>query len=250
MPSWENRQQKKPAMGLTRNIVYTTLLLAFVAGFCDAATFTSADQLFSAHVTGNFIVFAKNLVQGADKQTWIKLISFPVYIAAVMAAGWGAPRLRNDYRLLFMEGIILFVSGALAVLLPHVSSLAPGWDAVLPFMVVAAMGIQNAFGRLYSKSVFAQTTVMTGNVTQLILELSRRRRKRNADGAGQSASGSGQGAPGSGQSAPGSGLSIGRQTAIVAVFLGGCVVGAVAASDFGLWTVVFPGAVLVGLGAL
>jgi uncharacterized membrane protein YoaK (UPF0700 family) len=230
-------------MGLTRNIVYTTLLLAFVAGFCDAATFTSADQLFSAHVTGNFIVFAKNLVEGADKQTWIKLISFPVYIAAVMAAGWVAPRLRNAYRLLFIEGVILFVSGALAVLLPHVSSLAPRWGAILPFMVVAAMGIQNAFGRLYSKSVYAQTTVMTGNVTQLILELSRRRGKRNADVAGQ-------GAPRSGKSVPRSGLSIGRQTAIVAVFLGGCVVGAVAASDFGLWTVVFPGAVLVGLGAL
>ena len=77
-------------MGLTRNIVYTTLLLAFVAGFCDAATFTAADQLFSAHVTGNFIVFAYDLVKGADTQTWTKLVAFPVYIAAVAAAGWMA----------------------------------------------------------------------------------------------------------------------------------------------------------------
>jgi uncharacterized membrane protein YoaK (UPF0700 family) len=244
-------------MGLRRNIVYTTLLLAFVAGFCDAATFTAADQLFSAHVTGNFIVFAYDLVKGADTQTWTKLISFPVYIAAVIGAGWIAPRLSNGYRLLFIEGVILFVSGALAVLMPHISPPAPWWGTVMPFLVVAAMGIQNAFGRMYSKTVFAQTTVMTGNVTQLILEFSRRLGARHAEGSGNRANGSGNRANGSGNSAngpgnggPGSGPTIGRQTAIVCVFLAGCIAGAVAASDFGLWTVVFPGAALVGLGAL
>jgi len=60
--------------------------VAFVAGFCDVATFTSANQLFSAHVTGNFVVFAYDLVKGVDEQTWRKLLSFPVFIAAVIMA--------------------------------------------------------------------------------------------------------------------------------------------------------------------
>ena len=226
-------------MGLTRNIVYTTLLLAFVSGFCDAATFTAADQLFSAHVTGNFIVFAYDLVKGAGPQTWTKLVSFPVFIAAVGIAGRIAPRLGNDYRLLFIEGVILFVSGALTVLMPHVSPLAPWWGSVMPFTVVAAMGIQNAFGRIYSKSVFAQTTVMTGNVTQLTLDLAKALARKDRVDPAQ---------PSPEQHPPTQ--PVGRQVAVIAVFLTGCVAGAVAASNYGLWTVVFPGALLIGLGAL
>ncbi|WP_431210424.1 DUF1275 family protein [Puia sp. P3] len=38
-------------------------------------------------------------------------------------------------------------------------------------MVVFAMGLQNAFGKLYSKDVYAPTTMMTGNVTQAALNL-------------------------------------------------------------------------------
>lgn len=41
-------------------IVY---ILAFVAGFLDASTFVSEFGVFSAHVTGNFILFAISLFQ-------------------------------------------------------------------------------------------------------------------------------------------------------------------------------------------
>ncbi|KFF00641.1 hypothetical protein IX39_08415 [Chryseobacterium formosense] len=35
-------------------VFYTSILMAFSAGFVDASTFTTADGLFSAHVTGEF----------------------------------------------------------------------------------------------------------------------------------------------------------------------------------------------------
>jgi hypothetical protein len=49
---WTN----KPTMFLSKNIAYSTMMLAGVAGFCDTVTFVAADELFSAHVTGNFTI--------------------------------------------------------------------------------------------------------------------------------------------------------------------------------------------------
>ncbi|MET1057588.1 MAG: DUF1275 family protein, partial [Pedobacter sp.] len=47
-------------------IWFVTLLLTIIAGYCDTVTFVAADKIFSAHVTGNFIVFAYQLVKGGE----------------------------------------------------------------------------------------------------------------------------------------------------------------------------------------
>jgi uncharacterized membrane protein YoaK (UPF0700 family) len=67
-----------------KSLVTITLLLSFVAGFCDTVTFVAAGELFSAHVTGNFIVFAYDVIRHADVTGWQKLITFPVFIISVM----------------------------------------------------------------------------------------------------------------------------------------------------------------------
>src|SRR3984957_8492040 len=79
------------------------LLLTLVASLCDASTFVGAGRLFSAHVTGNFIVLAYDLVRGTDRHEWSKLLAFPMFFVAVMIAAkvdklsnWA----RGDYRLL------------------------------------------------------------------------------------------------------------------------------------------------------
>jgi uncharacterized membrane protein YoaK (UPF0700 family) len=101
----------------------------------------------------------------------------------------------------------------------------PTWrSAVLPFVIVWAMGIQNSFGRLYSKPVYAQTTHMAGNVTQVTLDLSKLLFTRNGAVSTKN---------------------VRKQIGIVTIFLVGCVIGAIAASSFGLWTVLFPGILLV-----
>ena len=52
-------------MEIQKNIWYVTLLLTMIAGYCDTVTFVAADSIFSAHVTGNFIVFAYQIVKGS-----------------------------------------------------------------------------------------------------------------------------------------------------------------------------------------
>jgi uncharacterized membrane protein YoaK (UPF0700 family) len=44
----------------------------------------TTDGVFSAYVTGNFIVLAHDVVIHNDKESWLKLLTFPVFIVAVM----------------------------------------------------------------------------------------------------------------------------------------------------------------------
>lgn len=156
-----------------KNIWYVTLLLSSVAGFCDTVTFVSAESIFSAHVTGNFIVFAYQMVKGSEAQAWIKLLTFPVFVLSVMVGGWMAARVKNRYTLLFTEGLILILTGVSFVVLAFFGymDLYSWLIYLLAMIVVFAMGIQNAFGKLYAKETHGPTTMMTGNVTQASLDL-------------------------------------------------------------------------------
>lgn len=156
-----------------KNIWYVTLLLSSVAGFCDTVTFVSAESIFSAHVTGNFIVFAYQMVKGSEAQAWIKLLTFPVFVLSVMVGGWMAARVKNRYTLLFTEGLILILTGVSFIVLAFFGymDLYSWLIYLLAMIVVFAMGIQNAFGKLYAKETHGPTTMMTGNVTQASLDL-------------------------------------------------------------------------------
>lgn len=210
-----------------RKIKHLSLLLTLVAGFCDTVTFVAADSLFSAHVTGNFIVFAYDVVHHVDAHAWIKLGSFPVFVAAVVAGRWLGDRAQNRYSLLLWEGSLLLAAGLLV--------LALRWDGTrtIPLMqlaamlVVFAMGLQNAFGRLFAKETYGPTTVMTGNVTQATLDVVAWLR-----------------APGA---APAQGAALRKQFLVIGAFLLGCLTGAIAARLAGLGVVAVPGVLLLGL---
>lgn len=205
-----------------KNIAYISASLAFAAGFCDAATFTAADELFSAHVTGNFVVFAYDLIRGAEANSWLKLLSFPVFTIAVITAGRFAPKLKSGYTLLLIEGLILLVAGGLDIALGRPGSM---WAAVMPYVVVLAMGLQNAFGRLYATAAYAPTTMMTGNVTQLTLDIG----KVLIPGVWNS------------DRRP----AFGKQFIVIGGFLAGCLAGAFLAAHFGMFTVALPGVLLL-----
>ena len=147
-----------------------TLLLSAVAGYCDTVTFLSAGSVFSAHVTGNFIVFAYQVIKGSDTQAWIKLLTFPVFVISVIVGGRIGLEAGRRYRLLLLEGFLLLVAGVSAVLFRLYDPAA--WSSYLVVMIVVfAMGLQNAFGKLYGKETYGPTTMMTGNVTQASLDL-------------------------------------------------------------------------------
>lgn len=210
------------------SINWVTFLLAWVAGFADTATFVSGDSIFSAHVTGNFIVFAAQVTSGsAGGMAWIKLITFPVFVIAVMMGGWLVDKTQRRYKILLVEGIILISCGAAAIILPMLKGLE---SVVITYVIVMAavfgMGLQNAFGKLFAKETHGPTTMMTGNVTQASLDLGNILRKGIA----------------------GNELSLDslrKQVVTIGGFLLGCVAGALLSRWIGLSAMMIPGVAIV-----
>ena len=149
----------------------TTLLLAFCAGYCDTVTYVGGHGTFSAHVTGNFILFAYALVQHSDALSWLKLLTFPVFVIAVALGGKMAGRSQDGRILLLAEAFMLL----LTALADYFLAGGEVYDQVGIFGVIMiavfAMGLQNAFGKVYAKATYGPTTMMTGNVTQAALDL-------------------------------------------------------------------------------
>ncbi|WP_114940981.1 YoaK family protein [Mucilaginibacter endophyticus] len=206
------------------NIWFVTLILSAVAGYCDTVTFVSAGSIFSAHVTGNFIVFAYQIIKGSDAQAWIKLLTFPVFMISVIVGGQIAARSVNHYKILLAEGLVLLLCGLISQLFVHTAGLT--WETYLVVMlVVFAMGLQNAFGKLYAKETFGPTTMMTGNVTQLSLDLGKSAGSVFKDLVSME--------------------SLKKQCITIGGFLAGCLAGAVLAKSFGLMVIVLPGAGII-----
>jgi len=152
----------------------STAALAFVAGFVDVVGFVALFGLFTAHVTGNFVVLGSEIVH-AQVGLLAKLLALPVF--AVIVAIVRVAVLYHEQRswrpartLLVAETVILvgFMLGGVAI--APVSD-PDAWGPVLVGMTgVAAMAVQNAAGRLVF-SAHAPTTIMTGNTTQVVIDL-------------------------------------------------------------------------------
>ena len=212
-------------MEIKTNIWYVTLLLTIIAGYCDTVTFVAADTIFSAHVTGNFIVFAYQIVKGSDIHAWVKLLTFPVFIIAVIAGGRIALRVTNHYTILFWEGLLLVLSGLAAYIFNYFGIISEWTMYAIAMTTVFAMGLQNAFGKLYAKETHGPTTMMTGNVTQASLDLGNLLKKGFKDAEVM--------------------LSFRKQLVTIFGFLIGCFLGAVAGKSFGLGTLIFPGIAMI-----
>ncbi|MEN2416312.1 YoaK family protein [Flavobacterium mesophilum] len=208
-----------------KNIWYVTLLLTMIAGYCDTVTFVAADSIFSAHVTGNFIVFAYQIIKGYDIHAWVKLLTFPVFIMAVMAGGRIALKATNRYTILFWEGVILVLSGIVSYVFGYLNTTSEWPIYSVAMATVFAMGLQNAFGKLYAKETHGPTTMMTGNVTQASLDLGNLLKNGLKDVEVL--------------------LSFKKQLVTIIGFLIGCFMGAVAGKFFGLGTLILPGAAMI-----
>jgi uncharacterized membrane protein YoaK (UPF0700 family) len=142
-------------------------LLALVAGFCDTATFIHMGGVFSAHVTGNFVLFAAALAQGVQGDDYLKIMTFPVFICgvavAMLIAGRKTSPRRKVKRILLMMTLLLLVAATLALTGNHeLPGVQPGNDDVLiTMLVVTAMAMQNSIHRFIKGPM---TTVMTGTV--------------------------------------------------------------------------------------
>ncbi|RFP12280.1 DUF1275 domain-containing protein [Duganella sp. BJB488] len=151
-----------------------SMTLGFLAGYVDTLGFIGLFGLFTAHVTGNFVLLGRAMARPAQ-DIWLKLLVFPVFVLAVALARllilrWeraGSRQLRNSFLLqtALMAGSVASAWAGAPIEAPE----AP-LTLLTGMLCAAAMAVQNAYGKLLLGKV-AATTVMTGNVTQLVIDL-------------------------------------------------------------------------------
>ena len=152
----------------------TSTLMAFTAGFVDTASFVALFGLFAAHVTGNFVLIGASL---ANHRPGIlgKLLAFPVFLLAVAATRLFLYHCERRHRdatrsILFGQIVFLILFLIVGVLAAPINNADAPLAIFAGMLGVTAMAIQNAA----SRTLFAghsPTTVMTGNVTQVMMDL-------------------------------------------------------------------------------
>lgn len=152
-----------------------TVILSWVAGYVDTAGFLALNGLFTAHVTGNLVVAGAELAGARQEAVWVRLAVIPVFIAAVVITSLIVrTRSARLSHLLCFEVIALLGFAAVGIVTIPIGQSRV--DAPSMFTVgsigVFAMGIRNALMREYLGST-APTTVMTGNLTQFVISLTR-----------------------------------------------------------------------------
>ncbi len=149
-------------------------LLALAAAYVDTCGFIGLFGLFTAHVTGNFVLIGAELVnRHVDILT--KSFALPVFVVSVVLANQAEVLMRR--RAMAATTVLLGVESLLiagAALVPRWAGMPLKPDdmpsVLIGFLLIAAIGVQNALMRT-SLAGPVQTTVMTGNVTQLTIDL-------------------------------------------------------------------------------
>jgi uncharacterized membrane protein YoaK (UPF0700 family) len=148
--------------------------MGFLAGYVDTLGFSALFGLFTAHVTGNFVLIAVALADPGQTPTLLKLLAFPAFILGVAAARLlvascerrGKPAVKPTYLLQLVLLIGFMVCGMLA---EPVGRSAGALAMAAGLFGAAAMGAHSAASKLLL-SHLAPTSMMTGNVTQLVID--------------------------------------------------------------------------------
>lgn len=148
--------------------------LSLVAGYVDVVGFIALFGLFTAHVTGNFVMVGVELAHSTTGVA-AKMLALPVFALSVAATKIAIDAMQARGKpplppLLVAQGVLLacfMLAGCLAspVTSPDMpSAIATG------MLGVAAMAVQNAQSRIVLTD-HVPTTIMTGNSTQVIIDL-------------------------------------------------------------------------------
>jgi uncharacterized membrane protein YoaK (UPF0700 family) len=205
------------------------VMLSVNGGYVDTAGFLALHGLFTTHVTGNFVTLGAALVLGTSGAV-AKLLALPMFcivviatrlLSSVLAArnlGLDVPVLRA---LVGIKVALLILGAGLAIGLGPFAT-GDGWAALLTGMtLVAAMAIQNAIHRIHM-SAAPPTTIMTGNTTQIMIDIADLMR----------------GVPADARNAIRSRLS--RMSGSVAAFAAGCAAAALIYAKQDVWCFLLP----------
>ncbi|MGS2737920.1 YoaK family protein [Sinomicrobium sp. M5D2P17] len=149
------------------------LILSFVGGATDTLGFSLLYQIFTAHVTGNFVLIGSSFARSgeSDQLLWAQLSVLPVFFITVTTATVVIPKKITLKTTRFFLGTqacflsLFFIVGALFN--NDINNLKA---MLIAAPAVIAMALQN----MYSKTLFTKlpfTTVMTGNVTKIAMDI-------------------------------------------------------------------------------
>ena len=155
-------------------LTLATTGLGFIAGYVDTVFFVALFGLFTAHVTGNFVLIGAELAHPGQGVV-LKFLAFPAFIAGIALARilvlYSAARGHRSSRpLLVLQALLLLASAASGWRAAPFTSTETSAAIATGLFAAAAMGVQNAAGRLVWHTL-SPTTVMTGNVTQLVIDV-------------------------------------------------------------------------------
>jgi uncharacterized membrane protein YoaK (UPF0700 family) len=150
------------------------MLLSFVAGYVDSYTYLALFGLFVANVTGSFVVAGAEIVRH-DFGIVAKVVAVLAFLTAgaLAAATIGVVHRRQRPALALMlavEAALLGIFAAMMVFGPPIESVSDTHGIAAGLFAAMAMGTQSVLVRLLMRGV-PQTNVMTGNMTQLAIEL-------------------------------------------------------------------------------
>ena len=170
--AWSSPPEDAPALARLEKQLPT--LLSVIAGMVDVTGFLTLGNIFTAHITGNLVVFAAVMVRGGPLNL-AQALAVPVFILAV-AAVWLVARASGKRglalaRLLLLVQLLLLAGVLVFSVITNPSASPHGLMAGIAVMIaVSAMACQYALLRLAAPRALS-TAVMTGNLTNATLSL-------------------------------------------------------------------------------
>lgn len=157
-----------------KQIQVISSLLAFTSGFVDTLGFVALAGLFTAHVTGNFVLIGSS-VANSSWDIVNKLLALPMFVIGVACSRIYFLLIKDSQKNIEISSLVLefffLVLFMLAGLWMSSFVSDTGWPSFIVSMLgVTTMAIQNTSSRV-AFSYLGPTTVMTGNVTQLVIDI-------------------------------------------------------------------------------
>lgn len=161
------RTKEHPSLALN-------VALSFVAGYVDTVGFIALFGLFTAHITGNLVLLGAEMATPEHSFPLLKMLALPAFLVGVALAAMFTSLCRihawNALRFLCLMEVMLLAAFIFAGLIAgpleeNVSAAA----ALTGCIAAVTMGMHSACGCLLLPNL-APTTMMTGNVTQCMIE--------------------------------------------------------------------------------
>jgi len=148
--------------------------MGLLAGYVDTLGFIALFGLFTAHVTGNFVLLGASLADPGHIPSLLKILAFPAFIVGIAAARLlvascerrGIDAHRPSY---LLQTLLLVGFMACGMQAEPVGRAVSALAMVAGLLGTAAMGAHSAASKLLLAHL-APTSMMTGNVTQLVID--------------------------------------------------------------------------------